>query len=199
MPSIRHSLDLVLAPLMDMRGQRLALAIARHLEPGQQVLDVGCGDMTLARRLQPLASVEVMGLDLLDYNRTDLTLHTYDGGLFPFPDNHVDTVLLCFVLHHSRDHEGILREAHRVARDRVIVLEDLFETWVGLQLTKLHDLVVNKLVCSDVACPCTFRREADWRELFDQLGYGVEQTALIRSLPGNVQAQLLFHLKVLPS
>ena len=137
-----------------------------------------------------------MGLDLLDYNRTELPLHTYDGGRFPFPDDHVDVVLLCFVLHHSRNHEAVLREAHRVARDRVIVLEDLFETWVGLQLTKLHDLVVNKLVCGDVECPCTFRREGEWRELFDSLHLTVEQTALIRSLPGNVQAQLLFHLKV---
>ena len=196
MSMIRDRLDLVLAPLLDMRGQRLALSIARHLEPGQTVLDVGAGDMTLARRLQPMASVEVQGLDLLDYNKTDLPLHTYDGERFPFPDDHFDAVLLCFVLHHSRDHTGLLQEARRVSRDRVIILEDLYQTWFGLQLTKAHDLLVNKLICSEVTCPCTFRTEAGWRELFADLKLYVEQTALIRSLPGNLQAQLLFHLRI---
>jgi ubiquinone/menaquinone biosynthesis C-methylase UbiE len=185
-----------ITPLMDMRGQRLALAISRHLEPGQTVLDVGCGDMTLARRLQPLASVEVQGLDLLDYNKTDLPLHTYDGTTFPFPDDHFDAVLLCFVLHHSMEHELLLSEARRVSRNRIILLEDLYQTWFGLQLTKAHDLVVNKLICSEVSCPCTFRTEEGWRQVFSGLGLFVEQTAVIRSLPGNLQAQLLFHLRV---
>lgn len=179
-----------------MRGQRLALSVARHLEPNQTLLDVGCGDMTLARRLQPMANVEVQGLDLLDYNKTDLPMHTYEGDLYPFPDNHFDAVLLCFVLHHSKNHEQMLREARRVSKDRIIVLEDHYQTWMGLQLTKFHDIIVNKLICTDVACPCTFRTEEGWRALFSQLNLSVDQTAVIRSLPGNVQAQLLFHLKV---
>ena len=41
-----------------------------------------------------------------------------------------DSSLSC-VLHHSRDHEGLLSEARRVSRDRVIILEDHYQTWVG--------------------------------------------------------------------
>jgi ubiquinone/menaquinone biosynthesis C-methylase UbiE len=155
--------------------------------------------MTLARRLQPLANVEVQGLDLLDYNKTDLPLHLYDGETFPFPDDHFDAVLLCFVLHHSKKHNRLLAEARRVSRDRVIILEDLYQTWFGLQLTKAHDLVVNKLICTEVACPCTFRTEEGWRKLFGELELTVNQTAIIRSLPGNLQAQLLYHLRVHPA
>ena len=63
------------------------------------------------------------------------------------------------------------------------------------EAAKLHDLFVNKLICSDVKCPCTFRTEDAWRTLFGELKLAVVQTEVIRSLPGNVQAQLLYHLE----
>lgn len=48
------------------------------------------------------------------------------GEPWPFADGHFDVVVLAFLLHHVRpgSRSAVLREARRVARDRVLVLED---------------------------------------------------------------------------
>ena len=132
--------------------------------------------MTLARRLQPMANVEVQGLDLLNYNKTNLPMHTYDGSQFPFPDNHFDAVLLCFVLHHSKNHEGMLQEAVGIQRPNHCAGRPL-PNMDGTAAHQIHDIIVNKLICTDVAVRVPSEQKKVG-EPFSQLDLSVDRIQL---------------------
>jgi SAM-dependent methyltransferase len=96
------------------------------LEPSWSVLDVGCGEGWVCAELA-LEGREVVGVDIVDVRKTELAaFQLWNGVLLPFPDESFDVVALVFVLHHVPNQlkPGLLREARRVARQRVFILED---------------------------------------------------------------------------
>ncbi|HWQ36544.1 MAG TPA: methyltransferase domain-containing protein [Blastocatellia bacterium] len=109
---------------------RRALLDQAQLQPGQRVLDVGCGTGSLAvmlKRLRP--DVEVVGLDpdpkALALARRKAAAATVsiqlDQGFadeLPYADAVFDRVFSSFMFHHlSRDvKEGMLHEVRRVLR-----------------------------------------------------------------------------------
>src|SRR4051812_11408903 len=101
--------------------------VAPHVDRGMSVLDVGCGEGYVAAELAARGVPEVHGVDICDIRRTDaLPFSLYDGRRLPFPDGRFDLVMLNFVLHHVPDPLKIdlVREALRVARAKVFILED---------------------------------------------------------------------------
>lgn len=91
------------------------------------VLDVGCGAGYVAWQLERTFAGEVSAVDIGDFRRVPTSrFSVFDGLALPFPDRHFDVVLFSFVLHHIPDvHKPLLlAEARRVARRRLIVLED---------------------------------------------------------------------------
>jgi len=96
------------------------------LEPGWSVLDVGCGEGWVCAELA-LEGRDVTGVDIIDVRRADVaSFRLWNGEHLPFPDESFDVVALVFVLHHVPNalKPGLLREARRVARQRVFILED---------------------------------------------------------------------------
>jgi ubiquinone/menaquinone biosynthesis C-methylase UbiE len=95
------------------------------LEPGWSVLDIGCGAGYVLGELAP--ERDVMGIDIVDLRAIELPRFAlYDGLTVPCEDDSFDVVLLTFVLHHvPNDRKAqLVAEARRVARRRVVVLED---------------------------------------------------------------------------
>lgn len=158
------------------------------------MLDVGCGDLRIGRALQQQAGARVQGVDVVDQNRTELPFTLYDGVRLPFPDNSFDVVLFSFVLHHSEDQDTLLAEARRVSRE-VILLEDIYESSLGRLTTRAHDVFVNKLMYPSISCPFTYRSRDGWRALFDVHRFELVCEERIRSLPLNLQRQVLFRLR----
>jgi ubiquinone/menaquinone biosynthesis C-methylase UbiE len=185
----------LLEPILAVRARRLAVAIARHVGRGSQVLDVGCGDLLIGRALQQRAGARVQGVDVVDQNRTGLPFQLYDGVRLPFPDDSFDVVLFSFVLHHSEDQETLLAEARRVSRGEVILLEDIYESSLGRLTTRAHDVFVNKLMYPSISCPFTYRSRDGWHALFDVHRFELICEERIRSLPLNLQRQVLFRLR----
>jgi ubiquinone/menaquinone biosynthesis C-methylase UbiE len=107
-----------------------ALIARANIQPGQWVLDLGCGTgtlMLLIKQAQPQASVTGADGDLgiLAIARTKAA--TTDGALsfgqalashLPYPDGTFDRVLSSLVFHHLPPavKRAALREAHRVLR-----------------------------------------------------------------------------------
>jgi len=101
-----------------------------NIQPGQHVLDLGCGTGTLAlmaKQAQP--SAEVSGLDadpdmlkVANYKKNQAKLNIkFDVGFtndLPYPDASFDRVLSSIMIHHLKtpDKEKTAREVYRVLK-----------------------------------------------------------------------------------
>ena len=113
-----------------LRAQR----VARRLQDGEEVLDVGCGDARLLRDLALFRSLgRRVGIDVELPKAADpgIEVAAYDGEILPFADKSFDSVVFGYFLHYlSREHAvGLLKEGCRVARRNVFVLDDSQPEW----------------------------------------------------------------------
>ena len=113
------------------RAFRDRLVRLARLEPGQSVLDIGCGTGTLAmaakRRAGPFGSVhgidaspEMIARARKKARKAGVDV-TFTNGVvegLPFPDEHFDTVLSTLMLHHlpRAAREPCVREIRRVLK-----------------------------------------------------------------------------------
>jgi SAM-dependent methyltransferase len=108
--------------------------VARRLNAGEEVLDVGCGD---ARLLRDLGMFRVLrrrvGIDvaLPEAPEPGIEVAAYDGQALPFADRSFDTVIFGYFLHYlTREHAvRLLKEGCRVARQNLFVLDDSQADW----------------------------------------------------------------------
>lgn len=108
-------------------------SILRQVQPGETVLDAGCGDGVLSCLLAQ-RGVRVVGVDISEPNieaakrraaewgvseQTEFTLG--DAEELPFPDESFGTVISCHVLEHLPDFYRGLSEVRRVTSRRAII------------------------------------------------------------------------------
>jgi SAM-dependent methyltransferase len=144
------------------------------------VLDVGCGEGYVLAELA--AAHEVMGVDIVDLRATELPRFAlYDGLHLPCADGSFDAVLLAFVLHHVPNDlkPALVREARRVTRRTLVVLEDTPRTFLDRLACGLHGRAYRRKVGSTAAFG--FYDQARWDAFFAELGLAVvTSTALPR-------------------
>jgi ubiquinone/menaquinone biosynthesis C-methylase UbiE len=110
--------------VFDRRARVLAKRLSALLSPGASVLDVGCGDGTIASLiLLNRPDISIRGIDVLIRPETKIPVDTFDGEHMPYDDKTFDVVSFIDVLHHTNDPTVLLKEAKRVAR-RAVVLKD---------------------------------------------------------------------------
>lgn len=105
--------------------------ISGFVKKGEKILDLGAGGGWIGKEIQKNKKANVALLDVRDFNQTELELMIYNGKKIPFADNSFGAVLLIFVLHHCEKPLTILREAQRVSQDRLIIMEDVYSSWLG--------------------------------------------------------------------
>ena len=120
------------------------LAIANFIQPGEKVLDLGCGDGTLLRYLIDARQITGRGIELSEQGvlacvRKGLSVRqgNLDEGLGDYPDDSFDTVILSQTLPYLDDPSFIICEMLRVSR-RAIVSFANWGHWrcrLGLLLT----------------------------------------------------------------
>src|SRR5437764_6293803 len=145
------------------RAYDMALEIARVIPRGSEVLDIGCGNGFIAHHLSAMLGTSVIGIDVAEATQAPIDYRQYDGAQFPIPDNSVDAVLLCYVLHHAQDVSAVLSQMKRVLRPGglAIIYEDIPETlWDGF-ICRTHNLQWRKRTGL-----CTFRTESEWTAVF---------------------------------
>ncbi|PTD97533.1 methionine biosynthesis protein MetW [Pseudothauera lacus] len=101
--------------------------IAQWIEPGEKVLDLGCGDGSLLRHLIEVRQVLGYGVEndpekLLACmeNGVDVIQIDMDKGLAGFEDGFFDHVIMSLSLQAMHNTQGILAEMLRVGREAVV-------------------------------------------------------------------------------
>jgi SAM-dependent methyltransferase len=141
MSYIRRGLERVRKRLITdctVRLSHQAGMLGEHLLPGSSILDVGCGTGHLPKYLEEMHGVKPTGLDVADFNATDIAFTVFDGVRIPFPDHSFDHVMLSFTLHHAHDPMTLIQECRRVARNSVLVFEDMPDNRYGRLFLKVH-------------------------------------------------------------
>ena len=145
--------------------------IAPHLGAGS-LLDIGAGDGAIGAAFGA-GGRHVQLMDVVDYNRTGLPFALYDGMTIPFPDKSFDNALLIVVLHHCADPLRVLREARRVARRRIIVIESVYLSEPNRRFNMFFDWFYNRVLHDGVPVPFNFNSPEGWEHIFRREGFEV--------------------------
>ena len=148
----------------------MAQEIARVIPRGSEVLDVGCGNGFIAHHLSAMLGAGVVGIDLGNSAEASIDYRRYNGAHFPLLDGSCDAVLLCYVLHHAQDVSVVLNEMRRVLRGDglAIIYEDIPRSWWDKGVCWFHNQQWRGRTGA-----CTFRREPEWRALFESFGFEI--------------------------
>lgn len=159
--------------------------IARHLEPHLsrhgEILDLGAGSCKLAQHLIEQYRQRVTTLDIVDHNVTHLSLQVYPGDSVPFSANSFDTVIIVFVLHHAASPEVLLREAVRVARSKVVVVEDAPDSTWQRHAWRAWDYLLNHGTHEDVHIGRQPPTVEGWVRQLGVLGFPPSQAETFRT------------------
>lgn len=157
------------AAVMQRRVRMLARALAAAMDGAGTVLDVGCGDGTVARATEALKpGLTFSGVDVFLRPNVAIPAQIYDGETVPHGDGAFDYVTIVDVLHHT-DHPGrLLAECLRVARRGVIVKDHLLEGFLARPTLRFMDWVGNR--GHGVRLPYNYLSRAQWNAIFSELG-----------------------------
>jgi SAM-dependent methyltransferase len=151
------------------RVQVLAANIATLIPRDARVVDVGCGDGSIAARLLQLRpDIDLVGIDVFVRPRTHVPVVLCDDDAIPYEDAAFDVALLVDMLHHTRDPTLLLKEAARVSPGTVIIKDHLADGFLARPTLRLMDWVGNAHI--GVALPYNYWTEARWRQAFADAG-----------------------------
>jgi SAM-dependent methyltransferase len=154
------------------RVDRLADALAARLPAHLSVLDVGCGDGSIAHAiLQRRPDLSITGVDVLVRTATAIPVTEYDGSTLPFADDAFDAVSLVDVVHHTDDPRSLLAEAARVSRNTILIKDHIADGVLSAPTLKLMDWVGNAR--HGVRLPYNYLSRADWSRHFASAGLTV--------------------------
>lgn len=155
----------------DGRWRKVADAMAKHynLQPGQRVLDIGCGKGFLMYDLtQAVPGIEVVGIDISPYAREHAkpeireAIITAHAAALPFADASFDFVYGINTHHNLRNFEldAALREMMRVGRSHHYLCVESFRNE-----SEKANLLYWQLTCRTFAAP------EEWEWWFNHTGY----------------------------
>lgn len=139
-----------------------------------RLLDVGSGTGLLVRWLARERGIEPTTSDLHEFgNRVgDFPFRRIEDPVrVPAEDDEFETVTMLFVLHHMpvwEDQVRLLADAARVAKRRLIVIEDTPLHRMDRAFNVAWDWLLN--LRHGVPKPFTFRDVEGWRQVFRHLG-----------------------------
>jgi SAM-dependent methyltransferase len=159
------------------RVRVLAELLAARIPAGASVLDIGCGDGSIAKRITSFnPSVNVQGIEYAPRVNCMIECKAFDGSSIPYPTESIDVCMFVDVLHHVRDSQGIeklLSEACRVSRRYVLIKDHLSENRFDFMTLQFMDWVGNRP--HGVTLPYNYQSRGDWEKHFLANGLKVKE------------------------
>jgi SAM-dependent methyltransferase len=127
------------------RVRVLARVLAEQIPQGAAVLDIGCGDGTIAALIaKARPDISMQGVEVLPRADCHIPCSSFDGNTLPFDARSFDVAMLVDVLHHTSDVSVLLREAARVTRQIVLLKDHLSENAFDHATLRFMDWVGNR-------------------------------------------------------
>lgn len=157
--------------------RRRVRRLAEHLHPllpdAGLILDVGCGDGTLAALLgKEAANRRMMGAEILPRLECKIPVIPFDGKHLPFDSRSVPAVLLIDVAHHAEESHDFVAECGRVAKDFLVIKDHFAESAFDHSLLRLMDWIGNGP--RGIPCPGHYWSQRQWRATWSQLGWRID-------------------------
>ncbi|MFH1978182.1 MAG: methyltransferase domain-containing protein [Candidatus Aenigmatarchaeota archaeon] len=152
--------------------------ISPHLNGGD-VLSVGCGEGRMEAELKERTGVNIEGLEVTKYKKSRIPIKLFDGKKLPVKDKSYETVLFVYMLHHTptpKTIENMLKEAKRVARKDIIILDHIYTNSLSKALLMVYDYTSNVLY--DMPIPLNFLKIKEWGSIFTKLNLKVEEAEI---------------------
>ncbi|MBO6717063.1 MAG: methyltransferase domain-containing protein [Rhizobiaceae bacterium] len=151
------------------RVRVLSEHLAQELGAAGTVLDLGCGDGSIAQAIMERSpGLSFRGIDVMLRPTSMIPVELFDGATIPAKDASYDWVTIVDVLHHTDNPGDLVAEAARVARYGVIIKDHLREGFAAYETLRLMDWVGNR--GHDVRLPYNYLTRTEWRAIFDQVG-----------------------------
>jgi SAM-dependent methyltransferase len=158
------------------RVRILSDSLAGKIPPGSSVLDIGCGDGSIASLVrQKNPTVSIRGIEFAPRPTCLIDCAPFDGVTIPHPSASFDVCMFVDVLHHAPDAQGIARllsEACRVSRRFVLIKDHLSETQFDFKTLQLMDWVGNRP--HGVILPYNYQSRTQWNQYFSQVGLSIK-------------------------
>ena len=171
----------IFSKIYERAAQKMCLDCQDFIQKGSKILDLGCGSGIIGETFGDFFQAKVIGVDIKDNRIYPLPFKIINGKSLSFPENSFDIVLINYVLHHSGDPILLLKEAKRVAKDKIIVYEDLPEGLLSRIICKIHGISFAKIFQNQNQT--SFKSEKGWEEVFKKIGLNIVFQKRINNFP----------------
>jgi SAM-dependent methyltransferase len=154
------------------RVRVLAELLAARVPAGAALLDIGCGDGTIASAIKTHnPTISVQGVEFAPRPSCAIECLAFNGAEIPHASASFDVCMFVDVLHHTKDEQGLatlLSEACRVSRKYLLIKDHLSETWLDFKVLQFMDWVGNRP--HGVVLPYHYQTRQQWQGHFSQAG-----------------------------
>ena len=127
--------------VMERRARQLMEQVSTWLPNEGSVLDLGSGTGHFSAVVERELRLDVVTADVSDMHVVGRPPVLIADGVLPFEERTFSAALLFFVLAYPNDPVGVLKEAARVARGPVIVVQTLYSGRLGYAWHRCRELL----------------------------------------------------------
>jgi SAM-dependent methyltransferase len=125
--------------VMERRARQLIEQVGAWLPSEGPILDLGSGTGHVSAKLERDLGLEVVTADVSDLHVVGRPPVLIADGVLPFEAGTFSAALLFFMLAYPKDPVGVLREAARVARGPVILVQSVYSGHLGYTWHRLRE------------------------------------------------------------